>query len=80
MNVNDMMQATDKKPTMTFQKAKYRARGLNFVITKPATKIPAADDIKANVPVKRLEADDDCRYKVSMSFGEKIQKGMKPKT
>lgn len=79
MKENDKTDITDKKPTITFQNAKYRALGLNFVITNPAAKMPAAEDTKANVPVNKLEADDDCLNNVSMSFGEKIQNGMKLK-
>lgn len=32
-----------------------------------------------NVPVNRLDADADCLNKVSISFGENIQKGEKLK-
>lgn len=38
--------------------------------------IPNADATSPKVPVKRLEADDDCLNKVSMSFGENIQNGI----
>lgn len=79
MNENDKTDNTDNMPTITFQNAKYRALGLNFVITNPAAKIPAADDTKAKLPVNKLEADDDCLNSVSISFGEKIQNGMKLK-
>lgn len=62
---------------MTFHNVKYFARGLNFVMTKPAESRPAADAISAKLPVNIDDADADWRYKDSMSFGEKIQNGMK---
>lgn len=74
------MDNTDRKPTITFQNAKYLALGLNFVIIIPAIKMPAADDISAKVPVNKLDADDDCLNNVSISFGEKIQNGMNLKS
>jgi hypothetical protein len=58
MNVNETMHNTDSTPTITFQNARYRARGLNFVMTMPATRMPAADEIKAKVPVNIAEADE----------------------
>lgn len=77
MKENETIDITDKTPTKTFHSARYRALGLYFEITKPAISKPKAEAKRANVPVKRLDADDDCRYKVSISFGEKIQNGMK---
>lgn len=44
---------------MAFHKVRYRARGLYFVITKPAVSKPAADEIKAKLPVNMLEAEAD---------------------
>lgn len=38
--------------------------------------LPNAEAMSPNVPVKKLDADEDCLNIVSMSLGEKIQNGI----
>lgn len=67
------MPKTDMAPTMTFQAAKLRARGLSLETINPDRRTPMAENISPAVPVIKLDAEADCLYCVSMYFGKKIQ-------
>jgi hypothetical protein len=57
MNANDNMASAEMTPIITFHSVKERALGCNLLITIPAVKMPSADAVRPNVPVRKLDAE-----------------------
>jgi hypothetical protein len=69
MKANERIAKPDTTPIMTFHSVSMRALGWNFVITRPAVRIPNADAVRLKLPVRRLETEELVWYRVSISFG-----------